>query len=172
MAFFPLTRVLPVSTYVGVTSQYHKGDTKSTPTADPDWRRIKPHETPSITLVASLARASAVRSRRRTARRIRPDGPAGPGHGRAAMAWFDGGGGDWPGQPAHRPRAAEAPAQRTMVLRYAANAGFVATLALAAASSSFGQVRTQAPAGNEVAQYCAPQDESTDAHKFYCRSEV
>jgi hypothetical protein len=61
---------------------------------------------------------------------------------------------------------------RTTMLRYAANAGFVATLALAAASSSSGQVRTRAPAGNEVAQYCAPQDESTDAHKFYCRSEV
>jgi len=40
MAFFLLTRVLPVSIYMGVTSQYHKGDTKSTPTADPDWRRI------------------------------------------------------------------------------------------------------------------------------------
>jgi len=61
---------------------------------------------------------------------------------------------------------------RTRILRYAANAGFVAMLALAAASSSFGQVRTQAPAGNELAQYCAPQDESIDAHKFYCRSEV
>ena len=61
---------------------------------------------------------------------------------------------------------------RTTMLRYAANAGFVAMLALAAASSSFGQVRTQAPAGNELAQYCAPQDESIDAHKFYCRSEV
>src|SRR5262249_13595626 len=42
MTFFLLTRVLPVSTYMGVTSQYHKGDIKSTPTADPDWRRIKP----------------------------------------------------------------------------------------------------------------------------------
>ena len=61
---------------------------------------------------------------------------------------------------------------RTRILRYAANAGFVAMLALAAASSSFGQVRTQAPAGNELAQYCAPQDESPDAHRFYCRSEV
>ena len=46
---------------------------------------------------------------------------------------------------------------RTTILRYAANAGFVVMLALA---------------GNELAQYCAPQDESTDAHKFYCRSEV
>jgi len=54
------------------------------------------------------------------------------------------------------------------MLRYAA------LLALPAASSSVGQVRTQAPAGNELAQYCAPQkqDESSDAHKFYCRSEV
>ena len=77
-----------------------------------------------------------------------------------------------PGEPAHRRRASEAPAMRTTILRYAANAGLVGVLALAAASSSFGQVRTRAPAGNELAQYCAPQDESTDAPKFYCRSEV
>jgi hypothetical protein len=60
----------------------------------------------------------------------------------------------------------------TTIRRYAANAGLIGLLALAAASSSLGQVRTQAPAGNELAQFCAPQDESTDAHKFYCRSEV
>jgi len=48
----------------------------------------------------------------------------------------------------------------------------VGLLAVAAASSSFGQLRTRAPAGNELAQYCAPQHESTDAPKFYCRSEV
>src|SRR5262249_60785741 len=83
----PLTEVLPVSTYMCVTGQYHKGDTKSTPTADADRRRIKRHETPSIALVARLARASAVRSRLRTTRRIRPGGPADPGRGRAAMAW-------------------------------------------------------------------------------------
>ena len=59
---------------------------------------------------------------------------------------------------------------RTTIRRYAANAGLIGVLALAAAS--FGQVRTQAPTGNELAQYCAPQDESADAHKFYCRSEV
>jgi hypothetical protein len=50
------------------------------------------------------------------------------------------------------------------MLRYAANAGLIAMLA--AASSSFG------PAGNEWAQYCTPQHESTDAPKFYCHSEV
>jgi len=61
---------------------------------------------------------------------------------------------------------------RTTILRYAANAGLIGPLSLAAASSSLGQVRTQAPAGNEVVQYCAPQDESTDAPKFYCRSEI
>ena len=61
---------------------------------------------------------------------------------------------------------------RTTILRYAANAGFIAMLTLAAAGSSFAQVRTQAPAGNEFAQYCAPQDESTDAHRLYCRSDV
>jgi hypothetical protein len=60
---------------------------------------------------------------------------------------------------------------RTTILRYAANAGLIGLLAVAAATS-FGQVRTQAPAGNELAQYCAPQHESTDAPKFYCHSEV
>src|SRR5215469_11113079 len=168
----PLTEVLPVSTYMCVTGQYHKGDTKSTPSADADRRRIKRHETPSFTLVASLARASAARSRRRARRWIRPGGPADPGHGRAAMAWSDGRIRNWSDEPAHRRRAAEAPAMRTTILRYAANAGLIGVLALAAASSSFGQVRTQAPTGNELAQYCAPQDESADAHKFYCRSEV
>ena len=61
---------------------------------------------------------------------------------------------------------------RTTIRRYAVDAGLIGLLALAAAGSSFGQVQTRAPAGNELAQYCAPQDESTDAHKFYCRSEV
>jgi len=60
---------------------------------------------------------------------------------------------------------------KTTILRYAANAGLIGLLA-AAASSSFVRVRIGAPAGNELAQYCAPQDESTDAHKFYCRSEI
>jgi hypothetical protein len=61
---------------------------------------------------------------------------------------------------------------RWTILRYAANAGLIGMLALAAATSSFGQVRTGAPASNELAQYCAPQEESPDAHRFYCRSEV
>jgi len=74
--------------------------------------------------------------------------------------------------PAHRRRTSTERAMRTTIRRYAANAGLIGMLALAAASSSVGQVRTQAPAGNEVAQFCAPQDESTDAHEFYCRSEV
>jgi hypothetical protein len=61
---------------------------------------------------------------------------------------------------------------RTTMLRYAANAGLIAMLAVAAASSSFGSVRTGAPAGNELAQYCAPQEESPHAKRFYCRGEV
>src|SRR6266404_2753635 len=142
----PLTRVLPVSTYLGVTVQYHKGDAKSTPTADADRRRTKRHETPSIPLVATIARPSAVRSRRRTTRWIRPGGTADPGHGRATMARPDGRIGDCPGEPALRRRASEAPAMRTTILRYAANAGLIGLLAVAAASSSFGQLRTRAPA--------------------------
>src|SRR5262249_62176242 len=110
------------------TGQYHKGDTKSTPTAAADRPRIKRHETPSITLVASVARASAVCSRRRTTRWIRPGGPAGPGHGRAAMAWSDGGSGDCPREPAHRAGASEAPALRTTILRDAAKDGLFAMI--------------------------------------------
>src|SRR6516164_2006293 len=145
----PLTEVLPVSTYMCVTGQYHKGDTKSTPTADADRRRTKRHETSRITLVASLARASAVRSRRRTTGWIRSRGPADPDHGRAAMARPDGRIGDCPGEPALRRRASAAPAMRTTILRYAANAGLIG-LRSATAISSVGQVRTQAPAGNEL----------------------
>src|SRR5260370_30501335 len=144
-----------------VTGQYHKGDTKSTPIADADRRRTNRHETPSITLVASLARAPAVRSRRRTTRRIRSGGPADPGHGRAAMARLDDRIGDCPGEPALRKRASAAPAMRTTILRYAVNAGFIGLLAGAAASSSFGQVPTQAPAGHALAQYCPPQPRTT-----------
>jgi hypothetical protein len=61
---------------------------------------------------------------------------------------------------------------RTTILRHAANAGLMAMLALAPASTPFGSVRTGALARNGLAQYCAPQHESTDAPKFYCRSEV
>ena len=60
---------------------------------------------------------------------------------------------------------------RTTVLRYAAGAGLVGMLALATATGSFGQVRTGTHAGMETAQYCAPQDENPDAHRFYCRNE-
>src|SRR5262249_28274107 len=91
--------------------------TKYTP---PNWSRdrgrIKRHETPSITLAASLARASAVRSRRRTTGRIRSGGPADRDHGHAAMAWSDGGSGNCPGEPTHR-RHASPPAHSTRLGR-------------------------------------------------------
>src|SRR5215472_11597794 len=99
-----------------VTGQYHKGDTKSTPTADADRRRTKRHETSRITLVASLARASAVRSRRRTTGWIRSGGPADRDHGHAAMAWSDGWSGNCPGEPTHR-RHASPPAHSTRLGR-------------------------------------------------------
>jgi hypothetical protein len=60
---------------------------------------------------------------------------------------------------------------RATILRYAGNAGLIGMLALAAAGGSLGQVRTGATGGNELAQYCAPQGESPDAHRFYCRNE-
>src|SRR5262249_16170525 len=88
-----------------VTGQYHKGDTKSTPSAAPDRRRIKRHETGRIRVAASFAGASAVRSRRRTTGWIRSGGPADRDHGHAAMAWSDGGSGNCPGQPTHRGHA-------------------------------------------------------------------
>src|SRR5260370_32959188 len=119
-----------------VTGQYHKGDTKSTPTADADRRRTKRHETPSITLVASLARAPAVRSRRRTTRRIRSGGPADPGHGRAAMARLDDRIGDSPGEPPLRKRASPAPAMRTTILPYSVNAALHCPLGGAPATRS------------------------------------
>src|SRR5260370_39973822 len=102
-----------------VTGQYHKGDTKSTPTADADRRRTKRHETPSITLVASLARAPAGRSPRRTTRRLRSGGPPAPGHGRAAMVRHDSPDDGCPGEATRRRRSHAAPAIRTTVLRYA-----------------------------------------------------
>ena len=58
------------------------------------------------------------------------------------------------------------------ILRYAANAGLVGMLALAATSGSFRQDEFATRAGNELAQYCAPQEEIPDAHRFYCRSEA
>jgi hypothetical protein len=60
---------------------------------------------------------------------------------------------------------------RPTVLRYAASAGLVGMLALVTATGSFGQVRTGTHAGIETAQYCVPQDENSDAHRFYCRNE-
>jgi hypothetical protein len=60
---------------------------------------------------------------------------------------------------------------RTAALRYAASAGLVGMLALVTATGSFGQVRTGTHAGIETAQYCVPQDENPDAHRFYCRDE-
>src|SRR5262245_29398275 len=96
--------MLPVSTTRAIRSP--------PPTAAPDRRRIKRHETPSITLAASLARASPVRGRRRTTGWIRSGGPADREHGRAAMAWSDGGSGNCPGEPTHR-RHASPPAHST-----------------------------------------------------------
>jgi hypothetical protein len=58
------------------------------------------------------------------------------------------------------------------ILRYAAHAGLIGMFAFAAASGPFGEVRTGAFAGEELTQYCAPQEESSDAHRFYCRSEA
>src|SRR5262249_2546167 len=106
---------------IGVTGQYLYVRYRSVPQGrykvhspnwSPDRGRIKRHETPSITLAASLARASAVRSRRRTTGRIRSGGPADRDHGHAAMAWSDGGSGNCPGEPTHR-RHASPPAHST-----------------------------------------------------------
>jgi hypothetical protein len=58
------------------------------------------------------------------------------------------------------------------ILRYAAHAGLIGLLAFVAASGPFAEVRTGAAAGKELTQYCAPQEDVPDAHRFYCRSEA
>jgi hypothetical protein len=62
-------------------------------------------------------------------------------------------------------------AMRTTALQYAASAGLLGMLALATATGSFGQMRTGTHTGIETAQYCMPQDENSDAHRFYCRND-
>jgi len=57
---------------------------------------------------------------------------------------------------------------RATIPRYAASAAVLALLALATASGSFEQASSQATI--RTAQYCAPQDETPDAHRFYCRN--
>jgi len=56
----------------------------------------------------------------------------------------------------------------TTALHYAVIIGLTG-LALIAAISSFAQIRTGARAASHLSQYCAPQEESSDAHRFYCR---
>src|SRR5262249_14343043 len=106
MAFFLLTRVLPVSTYVGVTSQYHKDDTKSTPTTDPDWRRItmKPQALRwlrvSLGLLLFAAGGGQPGGFDLVAQQIQVMG---------ARQWLGlmAGSGNWSREPAHRRRASE-----------------------------------------------------------------
>jgi hypothetical protein len=43
-------------------------------------------------------------------------------------------------------------------------------LTMIAATCSFAPTRTEAAAHITVSQYCAPLDESLDAHRFYCRN--
>ena len=55
--------------------------------------------------------------------------------------------------------------------QYAAAAGLSGALALTAAICSFAQVQTPADMGNQVSQYCAPEEENSDTLKVYCRNE-
>jgi hypothetical protein len=43
-------------------------------------------------------------------------------------------------------------------------------LTMIAVTCSFAPTRTEEPAHITVSQYCAPLDESLDAHRFYCRN--
>jgi hypothetical protein len=60
---------------------------------------------------------------------------------------------------------------RSTALRLAGLAGLFGMLALAGAGPN-AQVGTGAEAPLAMAQYCAPQDETPDAHRFYCHHEA
>ena len=55
--------------------------------------------------------------------------------------------------------------------RLAGLAGLFGMLALAGAGASV-EIGTGAQAPLAIAQYCAPQDETPDAHRFYCHHEA
>ena len=57
------------------------------------------------------------------------------------------------------------------VLRGAACAGLLAIVALTGSTHWFAQIPTGAQVSAKTAQYCAPQEEIPDAHKFYCGYE-
>jgi hypothetical protein len=59
---------------------------------------------------------------------------------------------------------------RTTLLKYALGAGFAGVLAVGTAAG-VGQVRTESPAQNQVAQFCVPSLDNPDAHRIYCRNE-
>jgi hypothetical protein len=55
-------------------------------------------------------------------------------------------------------------------LHYAVIVG-LAGLALIGAISSLAQIRTGAGAASHLSQYCAPEEASSDVHRFYCRDD-
>jgi hypothetical protein len=56
-------------------------------------------------------------------------------------------------------------------LRFAGLAGLFGMLALAGVGPN-AQIGTGAQAPLAMAQYCAPQDQTPDAHRFYCHHEA
>jgi hypothetical protein len=62
-------------------------------------------------------------------------------------------------------------AVRSTALRLAGLAGLFGMLALAGAGASV-EIGTGAQAPLAIAQYCTPQDETPDAHRFYCHHEA
>ncbi len=57
------------------------------------------------------------------------------------------------------------------MLQYAVSAAAGGMLALAAVTGSIDQIQAAANAANQVAQYCAPAQDDSEAPKFYCRNE-
>jgi hypothetical protein len=57
----------------------------------------------------------------------------------------------------------------TATTAYLAQVGLACALALIAVSYWPAQIPTGVEGGITVSQYCAPPEESTDTHRFYCR---
>ena len=60
---------------------------------------------------------------------------------------------------------------RTTMVQYAVRAAVGGMLALAAATGSLEQMQAGAHAANQLAQYCAPAREDSEAPRLYCRND-
>jgi hypothetical protein len=58
---------------------------------------------------------------------------------------------------------------KTAAMQYAVTVALAGALALTATSGPSAQMRAGAAGDGAVAQYCAPQHESTDLQRIFCR---